>query len=101
MDDDPRHGRRRCLRSALAAPLLLSVAGCESLIRVLAGTCPDDPAESAGVDWTPDILHPMFWGFQDLDAASGAPGPLRIFYPTFEGTPRNAPILKLCLVRYP
>lgn len=101
MDDDIRHGRRRCLRSALAAPLLLSVAGCESLIRVLAGTCPDDPAESAGVDWTPDILHPMFWGFQDLDASIGAPGPLRIFYPTYEGTPRNAPVLKLCLVRYP
>ena len=57
--------------------------------------------ESAGVDWTPDILHPMFWGFQDLDVASGAPGPLRIYYPTYEGTPQNAPILKLCLIRYP
>jgi hypothetical protein len=92
--------RRQYLRAMLAAgalsPALLSLAGC-------AGTqvCPDDPSESAGVDWTPDILHPMFWGFQDLDVASGAPVPLRIYYPTYEGTPQNAPILKLCLIRYP
>ena len=92
--------RRQYLRAMLAAgavsPALLSLAGCGST-----QTCPDDPNESAGVDWTPDILHPMFWGFQDLDTSNGAPGPLRIYYPTYEGTPQNAPILKLCLIRYP
>lgn len=92
--------RRQYLRAMLAAgavsPALLSLAGCGST-----QVCPDDPNESAGVDWTPDILHPMFWGFQDLDTANGAPGPLRIYYPTYEGTPQNAPILKLCLIRYP
>lgn len=92
--------RRQYLRAMLAAgalsPALLSLAGCGSN-----QTCPDDPNESAGVDWTPDILHPMFWGFQDLDTANGAPGPLRIYYPTYDGTPQNARILKLCLIRYP
>ena len=88
--------RREYLRAMLAAGAL-SLTGCGST-----QTCPDDPSESAGVDWTPDILHPMFWGFQDLDVANGgAPGPLRIYYPTYEGTPQNAPILKLCLIRYP
>ena len=43
----------------------------------------------------------MFWGFQDLDVANGAPGPLRVFYPTYEGSPQGAPILKLCVIRYP
>jgi hypothetical protein len=101
MENIPLLSRRQYLRAMLAAstlsPALLSLAGC-------AGTqvCPDDPNESAGVDWTPDVLHPMFWGFQELAAGQGgAPGAMRIYYPTYEGTPQNAPILKLCLLRYP
>jgi pimeloyl-ACP methyl ester carboxylesterase len=93
--------RRQYLSAMLSAsalsPALLSLSGCGTPGQ----TCPEDPAESAGVDWTPDILHPMFWGFQDLDATNGAPGPLRIFYPTYDGSPQGARILKLCLVRYP
>jgi hypothetical protein len=84
------------LAAGAVSPALLSLAGCAGV-----PVCPDNPNESAGVDWTPDILHPMFWGFQDLDVANGAPGPLRVFYPTYEGSPQNAPILKLCLIRYP
>lgn len=101
MNKPPMLSRRQYLSAMLAAgalsPAMLSLTGCGST-----QVCPDDPNESAGVDWTPDILHPMFWGFQDLDVANGgAPGPLRIYYPTYEGTPQNAPILKLCLIRYP
>jgi pimeloyl-ACP methyl ester carboxylesterase len=100
MEKSPLLSRRQYLRAMLAAgalsPALLSLAGCKTTGQV----CPDDPNESAGVDWTPDVLHPMFWGFQELDAPT-APGPMRIFYPTYEGTPQNAPILKLCLLRYP
>lgn len=95
MDKTMQLDRRQYLRAMLAAAAV-SLTGCGST-----QTCPDDPNESAGVDWTPDILHPMFWGFQDLDVANGAPRPLRIYYPTYEGTPQNAPILKLCLIRYP
>jgi Chlorophyllase len=92
--------RREFIGSMLAAgamsPALLSLPGCG-----LEYTCPEDPADSAGVDWTPDILHPVFWGFQELGTAEGAPGTLRVYYPSADGSPQNARILKLCLVRYP
>jgi Chlorophyllase len=86
------------LAAGVVSPALLSLAGCKTTGQV----CPDDPNESAGVDWAPDVLHPMFWGFQELAAGQGgAPGAMRIYYPTYEGTPQDAPILKLCLLRYP
>jgi len=50
-------------------PPAFVLSGC-----ALKKTCPEDPADSAGVDWTPGILHPMFWGFQELGTANGAPG---------------------------
>jgi len=93
-------GRRQCMRSMLAAGAL-SLTGCESLIRAVAETCPEDPAESGGVDWTPDVLHPVFYGFQDLDPADGAPATLRIWYPTYEGFTDGPPILKMCVIRWP
>ncbi len=91
-----------CQRTALAAGALLpaaSLSGCAELIRVLAEACPADPAESGGIDWTPDVLHPVFYGFRDLGTADGAPGTLRIWYPTYEGFTDGPPILKLCLAR--
>lgn len=109
-DDEPAApsvlatSRRRWLKHALIAstmPAVLSLTGCEELFRALADSCPDDPAESGGVDWTPDVQHPVFYGFQDLTAADGAPGPVRIWYPTYEGFTQGPPILKLCLVRWP
>lgn len=98
------HTRRNLLRTALGAGALapaLPLTGCADLIDAVAKSCPDDPAESAGVDWIPDALHPMFYGFKDYDVAQGAPGPVRVFYPTYEGSPQDAPILKLCVIRYP
>jgi pimeloyl-ACP methyl ester carboxylesterase len=95
--------RRRFLKGGLglAATAPLALTACEDLIRVLAEACPEDPAESGGVTWTPDVMHPVFYGFQDLSEADGAPAKLRIFYPTYEGFNPGPPILKLCLVRYP
>jgi hypothetical protein len=105
MDTSTMISRRQYLRAMLAvgalSPTLMSLSGCEGIIRVLGGTCPENPAESGGIDWTPDILHPVFWGFQDLSVTDGAPGPLRVFYPTYEGFTEAPPILKLCLVRWP
>lgn len=97
-------GRRQFLGTALAAGTLLpalSLSGCAEFFRAIAETCPADPAESGGVDWTPDVLHPVFYGFQDLGLADGAPGTLRVWYPTYEGFTDGPPILKLCLVRWP
>jgi pimeloyl-ACP methyl ester carboxylesterase len=94
--------RRAWLRAALGAGALSTLSGCDDLIRVLSGTCPENPADSGGIDWTPDVLHPVQAGSQDLDVADGAPGPLTIFYPTYSIRPDPTfPILKLCLVRYP
>lgn len=96
--------RRAWLRMTLGAgalaPALSALSGCAGIIQVLGETCPENPAESGGIDWTPDVLHPVHAGLQYLDAANGAPGPLAIYYPTHVSEP-NAPILKLCLVRYP
>jgi pimeloyl-ACP methyl ester carboxylesterase len=86
--------RRHYLQTMLAAGAL-ALAGCKNT-----QICPD-PSEATDINWVPDILHPLFWGFQDLDVATGAPGPMRIYYPTYEGSPQNAPILKLCWIRYP
>lgn len=96
--------RRKFLRMTLAGGTFLPAAalsGCAELIRAIAATCPADPAESGGVDWTPDVLHPVFYGFRDLGPADGAPGTLRVWYPTYEGFTDGPPILKLCLVRWP
>ncbi len=77
------------------------MAGCERLLRALADSCPDDPEESGGVGWTPDVLHPVFYGYQDVGTGDGAPGAIRIWYPTYEGFTEGPPILRLCLVRWP
>lgn len=99
----PPIDRRRFLRGALglAAAAPLTLTGCESFFRALADSCPDDPEESGGVTWTPDVMRPVFYGFRDLTTADGAPTTLRIWYPAYEGFTDGPPILKLCLVRYP
>jgi pimeloyl-ACP methyl ester carboxylesterase len=106
--------------AAVLAPALLSLSGCEQPTKAPGGSgleapsgpgslaprafedsCPEDPKESGGVTWAPDVLHPVFWGYSDLDVADGAPGPLRVYYPSHDGSPPSAAILKMCLVRYP
>jgi hypothetical protein len=96
--------RRAWLHKAFVAgalsPLLSALSGCADLVRVLGNTCPENPADSGGIGWTPDVLDPVYAGLQYLGAANRAPGPLAIYYPTHVSGP-NAPILKLCLVSYP
>lgn len=96
--------RRKFLRTGLAAgaiPAALSLPGCESLVRTLAESCPEDPEESGGVDWTPDVLHPVFYGYRDYTPAEGAPATVRMWFPTYDGSPQYAGMLKLCLIRWP
>lgn len=96
---DRRHFVKSTIGLAATAPLVLS--GCEDFIRAIAGTCPDDMEESGGVTWAPDVMHPVFYGHQDLSTEDGAPTTLRIWYPTYEGFTAGPPILKLCVFRYP
>lgn len=80
-----------------SAAVVVTMGGCEEIVVGLAEECPDpDP-----IDWVPDVAHPVFFGYTDVDAAAGAPGRARIWYPTLDGTPSNAQILQMCLARWP
>lgn len=94
--------RRHLLTGLGAAASLALLPGCsESDIKKILDTCPTDAAGDGGIDWTPDIGHPLFWGFQDLGTAQGAPRNMLIYYPSLEGSPQNAPIHERCLTRWP
>src|SRR6185436_14163600 len=93
--------RRFVLRALAAAMPAMSLTGCDLIQRFFASACPENPEESGGVDWVPSVLHPVFYGFQDLMTADGAPGPVRTWYPTYDGTALDAPMLKVCAVRWP
>lgn len=97
--------RRRFLRCGLglsaAVGAVTLLPGCRELIEGVAESCPDDPDESGGVDWNPDALRPVFWGYQEFGTDDGAPRDLRVYYPTYEGFTDGPPILKLCITRWP
>ena len=80
---DRRHFLRRALALG-ALPAALTLSGCKSLIDVLGQACPEDPSESGGIDWTPDVMHPVFFGFKDYTTADGAPSTLRVFHPSYQ-----------------
>jgi pimeloyl-ACP methyl ester carboxylesterase len=99
--------RRTALRGAVSLGIAASLAGCKDVIDVIGQACPEDPADQGGIDWVPDLMHPVAAAFQDVDVAQGAPGPARLWYPTFEvftdegGPPTPRRILKHCLARWP
>ena len=47
----------------------------------------------ADVNWQPDIFAPVFYGWQDLGPEHGAPSEVRVWYPSLEGNPQDAPVL--------
>jgi pimeloyl-ACP methyl ester carboxylesterase len=61
---------------------------------------PKNPRSSCPIGWQPCALRPVFWAFKDYGPNDGAPVPLRMFYPTLEGSPQNAQLLEGC-GRYP
>jgi dienelactone hydrolase len=89
-------------RVAAAAVVLALLPGCDKLVESVAESCPSDPAESGGIDWIPDVAHPVSFGFQDLGTAQGAPRTMRIYFPS-HNTPFDdkRSILKLCVHRWP
>lgn len=87
---------RRLLLTALAAQLGLSA--CRRIIDG-ADFCPENPADSGGITWIPDIAHPVFYGVENLTPAQGAPRNMQIYYPGARF--RAAPLLKLCIGRWP
>ncbi|MCP2636667.1 hypothetical protein K0817_008830 [Microbacterium sp. HD4P20] len=49
------------------------------------------PGESP--QWQPSVLAPVFYGHADHGTADGLPGPVRVFYPSVDGSPQDAQML--------
>lgn len=62
---------------------------------------PIPPPASCAIAWQPNALAPVFYGQRDYaQNQSGAPVPLRVFFPSIDGSPTSAAILAGC-GRYP
>ena len=60
-------------------------------------TCgPLPPPATCLIGWQPSPLSPVFFGVQTLGPADGAPVPLRVFFPSLDGTVETASILSGC-----
>lgn len=55
-----------------------------------------DPSVPCPIPWRPTVLTPVFWGRQLFEADDCLPVPLRVYYPSLEGSVQNAPILEPC-----
>jgi hypothetical protein len=58
--------------------------------------------DESGCDlgWQLSVMAPVFYGFTDYGPPDGLPEKLRVFYPSIERSPQDAPILAGC-GRYP
>jgi pimeloyl-ACP methyl ester carboxylesterase len=61
---------------------------------------PGEPPASCPIGWQPSVQTPVFYGVRDLGPAEGAPGPMRVFFPSLDGAVHSAPVLEGC-GRYP
>jgi pimeloyl-ACP methyl ester carboxylesterase len=52
--------------------------------------------QSCDICWQPSVLAPVFYGFKDFGLSVGAPVALRVFYPSTDGSPQDAPFLGEC-----
>jgi len=98
--------RRTVLAGAFGASALALLSGCDSLVKAAANSCPSDSAASGGVDWAPDVAHPVSHGINDLAKATpttpgGPPRDMLVLYPSADTNPTDAAILELCLTPWP
>ncbi len=61
---------------------------------------PTAPPATCPIGWQPQALAPVFFGARSLGPPDGAPVPLRIFFPSLDGSAESAPLLGGC-GRYP
>jgi predicted alpha/beta-hydrolase family hydrolase len=61
---------------------------------------PLPPGVACPIGWQPSALTPVFYGVRDLGTAEGAPGPLRVFFPSLDGDVFTGAVLEGC-GRYP
>jgi pimeloyl-ACP methyl ester carboxylesterase len=86
--------RREFIRWALWAGFTSTAAG--TLLTACADSCPECP-----IGWQPDVLAPVFYGWQEFAVDDGAPGSLRIWFPSLDGNPEHASILSPSRGRFP
>ena len=71
--------RREFLRTAVAGAALAAV-GCKTIPEPPGPDC--DPPSVSGVDWIPDVAHPVAWSEEHLTTADGTPRIMSIYYPS-------------------
>jgi pimeloyl-ACP methyl ester carboxylesterase len=54
-----------------------------------------DPPEFCPINWTPTVLTPVFWGRESHEVGV-FDTPTTIYYPSLDGAPDGAPILRNC-----
>jgi pimeloyl-ACP methyl ester carboxylesterase len=52
------------------------------------------------ISWRPNALAPVFYAHRDYGPVDGAPGDVRVFFPSLDGSPDSGEILRDC-GRYP
>lgn len=55
-----------------------------------------DPTPNCPIPWLPTVLTPVFWGRHLYEPDDCLPVPLRVYYPSLDGSVQNAPILQPC-----
>jgi dienelactone hydrolase len=98
-----RRALSRAVTAVVTAAVLVLSSGCtaEDIVQVIVEACPSDPAELGGINWVPDVGTPVFYGHRDLGPDDGAPRSARIFFPSVDGSPAHARLVKSCLARWP
>ena len=75
------------LGSALSGALSSTLGGCATIC-------------SAPISWSPTVLAPVFYGYEDYAPSDGVPADLRVFFPSIDGSPQIASLLT-CRGSYP
>jgi hypothetical protein len=65
--------------------------------RCVEGRCCNPSEQACDICWQPSVLAPVFFGIKDFGVREeGAPVALRVFYPSIDGAPHDAPFLEEC-----
>jgi hypothetical protein len=95
-----RSALRGLLQVGMGVAALPLIASRDAIGGGVVSQCPGaDP----NIGWVPDVMHPVAAGFQDLGISDGAPGRVRVWYPTADVglVVRNAVPLNHCRARWP
>jgi hypothetical protein len=91
--------RLRVRIGAVTAAAALAATGVPALHH--AAYAAGEDCGAAIVDWVPDVGHPVAWGYEDLTVKDNAPRSMRVYYPSEHKPAYRAPLLQLCLGKWP